>query len=174
MGSFRKFQELPGDERWLLAQALILLPLTLTGVALLGVGRWQRLLTKLAPSDRLPNSNSNADQRSTGRSPAQVDEQAVRQRVRVIARIMRIAAAHGIFRPNCLQRSLVLWWLLRRNHIASEIRFGARREAGELKAHAWVECFGFALNESSDVCRHYSPFEALPGQSEWTPKPTKP
>ena len=156
MGSFQKLQRLPSDERWLLAQALVVLPLTLVGVRTLSVGRWQRLLNRFSPSVKTRNPNSNADGQV-----AQVDEQAVRQRVRVIARVMRIAAAHGIFRPNCLQRSLVLWWLLRRNHIASEIRFGARREDGQLKAHAWVECFGFALNEPTNVCLHYSTFAVV-------------
>ena len=160
--SFRKLRNLPSDERWLLMQALVFLPLTSLGVHVLGVGRWQGILAGLTPFKKIRDPNSDAVANcSDERWVAVADSPATRQRVRVIARIMRTAAQHGIFRPNCLQRSLVLWWLLRRNHIAGEIRFGARREAGKLKAHAWVECFGFALNESSDVCLHYSRFEGV-------------
>jgi hypothetical protein len=147
------------DERWLLAQALVLLPLTVLGLYLLGVRRWQRALTKLTPLGETRNPNPNQGRSRSTPAVAIADDQSVRERVRVIARIMRITAEHGLYRPNCLQQSLVLWWLLGRNRIASEIRFGARKEDGELKAHAWVECLGFALNEDQDVCRHYSPFE---------------
>jgi hypothetical protein len=161
VGSLGKLRRLSRDERWLLLQALVLLPLTALGVRAFGVGRWQRMLAKLTPvrGIRNPNSSSAGDQ--SQRSLPLQDSPATRQRVRAIARSITIAAEHGIYHPNCLQRSLVLWWLLGRNRIASEIRFGARKEDGELKAHAWVECLGFALNEDQDVCRHYSPFEIV-------------
>lgn len=161
MNNFRKLQSLPADERSLLAQALVLLPLTVLGVHLLGVGRWRRILAKLTPFRGIRGANSSVAENQSQPTPALGDCPATRQQARVIARIMRIAKEHGIYQPNCLQQSLVLWWLLGRNRIESEIRFGARKEAGQLLAHAWVECFGFALNESTDVCRHYSPFEGV-------------
>ena len=160
MSRFRKLQRLPADERWLLLQALVLLTLTALGVRAFGVGRWRRMLAKLTPFRRVRNPNSSIADQSQRSLPLQ-DSPATRQRVRVIARSLRIAAEHGIYHPNCLQRALVLWWLLGRNRIESEIRFGARKEEGQLVAHAWVECFGFALNESSDVCQHYSPFKSV-------------
>jgi hypothetical protein len=61
--------------------------------------------------------------------------------------MVRVAASRGPYRGNCLQQSLTLWWLLRRQNIESQIRFGARKDGGEFKAHAWVEVDGYALNE---------------------------
>src|ERR1700738_4315419 len=136
------------DERWLLAQALVFLPLTVLGVHAVGVARWPRTLIKLTLFRKNPDPNSDdAESQSTEHSFAPGDGQANSQRAFVIARIVRIAAQHGIYRANCLQQSLGLWWLLRRDRIESEIRFGARKEELQLKAHAWVECFGIVLNE---------------------------
>ena len=43
---------------------------------------------------------------------------------------------------TCLRRSLVLAALLRRRGRPATVRFGVRRQAGLLLAHAWVECDG--------------------------------
>ena len=81
----------------------------------------------------------------------------------VIARMVSVAARHGIYRANCLKQSLVLWWLLGRRGIPSEIKIGVNKEgAGPLNAHAWVECDGQALNDSEDGRQRFSAFE--PGQ----------
>ncbi len=139
----------------MLMQALVFLPLTLMGVNVFGVWRWQRVLARLPRVGSIPNSSLAPKQSRDLR-----DDQTTRNRIRKIVRILRVAARNGLHHPNCLQQSLVLWWLLRRNGIDSEIRFGARKEDGRLEAHAWVECLGFALNENHDVGLHYSPFEA--------------
>ena len=140
LSSFRKLQRLSADQRWLLAQALVLLPLTLLGVYAVGVKRWQRALDRLF-----------AGRRSTKHSVAIGNDEAASERARLIARMVRIAAEYGIYRANCLQQSLVLWWLLRRESIESEIRFGARKEESQLQAHAWVVVGGRALNEDNGV-----------------------
>ena len=157
MSSFRKLQRLSANERRLLIQALVLLPLTFWGVYLLGVSRWLRFLAQLASLGTTSNhSNSNKGSLSSGRTLVVADA-AASERAGAIARIVKIAAEKGIYQAKCLQQTLVLWCLLRRNHIESEIRFGARKESGELQAHAWVEVGGVALNEDSDVCLHFSP-----------------
>ena len=146
MNSFRKLQRLSGNERRLLTQALVLLPLTFWGVYALGVSRWHRFLAQLASLGTTSN-----------RSTLAVSDAAAIEQARVIARTVKIAAEKGAYQARCLQQTLVLWCLLRRNDIESEIRFGARKEGGELQAHAWVEVGGVALNEESDVCLHFSP-----------------
>jgi len=79
---------------------------------------------------------------------------------KVIARMVAVAAGHGIYRSNCLKQSLVLWWLLGRRGIHSEIKIGINRDGAEpLEAHAWVECGGQALNETEDVQQRFSAFE---------------
>ena len=146
MNSFRKLQRLSGNERRLLTQALVLLPLTFWGVYALGVSRWHRFLAQLASLGTTSN-----------RSTLAVSDAAAIEQARVIARTVKIAAEKGAYQARCLQQTLVLWCLLRRNDIESEIRFGARKKGGELQAHAWVEVGGVALNEESDVCLHFAP-----------------
>src|SRR5262249_47935492 len=126
---------------------------------LLGIRGWQSALAKLTPFGSIQNFHATA--RSASTSAAITDDHSIKGRARVIGRVIRIAAKHGLYHPTCLQKSLVLWWLLARNRIFSEIRFGARKEEGELKAHAWVECCGLTLNEDQDVCRQYPVFEAV-------------
>ena len=148
MSSFRKLRQLSANERSLLTQALILLPLTFCGVYALGVSRWCRFLGQLASLPIALNRNS-----------SHADTEAIAE-AQAIARIVKIAAEQGIYQAKCLQQTLVLWCLLRRNHIESDIRFGARKAGGELQAHAWVEVSGIALNEDSDVCVHFSPLKS--------------
>lgn len=144
----------------MLVQAFVLLPLTFCGVYALGISRWQLVLMKLArvrsASVRYRGLDSKASTEVMPRAEARSIE-----RARAIARIVHIAAHHGVYRANCLQQTLVLWSLLRRDGIESEIRFGARKKDGQLQAHAWVEYLGVVLNEESDVCRHFSPFEGV-------------
>ena len=157
MSSFGKLQRLSADERRLLTQALVLLPLTFFGVYSLGVSRWLRFLTQLASLGTTSNhSNTRNGGLASERNLALADA-ATTEQARAIARIVKIAAEKGIYQAKCLQQTLVLWCLLRRNQIESEIRFGARKESGELQAHAWVEVGGTALNEEIDVCLHFSP-----------------
>ncbi len=63
-------------------------------------------------------------------------------------------------RPNCLERSLALWWMLRLNRIHGELHIGGRKSQGRFEAHAWVEWGGHVLNDSADVHEHYSRFDA--------------
>lgn len=51
------------------------------------------------------------------------------------------------FRIGCLPRSLVLCSLLRELGEPAEVRIGVRREAGQLRAHAWVVLRGEVLGE---------------------------
>lgn len=74
-----------------------------------------------------------------------------------VARLVRAAARHGAMDRHCLTESLVLWWLLRRRGIESEIRIGVRKDGGTLDAHAWVEWDGGALDEQPDVARTFPP-----------------
>jgi hypothetical protein len=157
LSRLRKLQQLSGDERRLLTQALVLLPLTFWGVYALGVSRWQRFLAQLTSLGTTSNCSTKhkgslASERTLGAADAAALEPA-----KAIARIVKIASEKGVYHARCLQQTLVLWCLLKRNHIESEIRFGARKEGGELQAHAWVEVCGVALNEASDVCLHFSP-----------------
>jgi hypothetical protein len=50
-----------------------------------------------------------------------------------------------------LERSLVLWALLRARGVVSQLCVGARCEGGVFSAHAWVEYEGVVLNDRPDV-----------------------
>ncbi len=138
MRSWSRFWRLSWSERRLLAQALLLLPLTSLGLRLMGFRRCHALLARLAPRVTDPSAGMG--------------------RARVVTRMVDVAARHGIFEPTCLPRSLVLWWLLRRRGLASELRIGVRKEAGRFEAHAWVELQGVVLNDGGDVHERFAAF----------------
>jgi hypothetical protein len=159
MSNLKKVLALSRDEKLLLLQALIALPLTKAALPLVGLKRWQKTLSSICRKNQPGDVSSpasffvphlNVPLRAQGNEL---------QRARAVARIVKAASSHGPVTGNCLQQSVVLWWLLRRNAIASEIMFGARREDGEFQAHAWVECFGRPLNEATDVHNDYSFFQ---------------
>lgn len=53
-----------------------------------------------------------------------------------------------MFTPKCWKRATVLHRFLALNGIATTIVFGVRKEAGELKGHAWLQTDGRAFLES--------------------------
>jgi len=74
--------------------------------------------------------------------------------------MVRAAARNGLGNPSCLEESLVLAHLLRRQGIEAQLRIGVKKDAPKFEAHAWVECAGTALNETEALHDHYAPFEA--------------
>ena len=75
-----------------------------------------------------------------------------------IARIVKIAARHGLWRPKCLAQSLALWWFLRRQKIDGDLRIGVQPKGERLEAHAWVTFQGVVLNDGDDVHLRFAPF----------------
>lgn len=136
-GTFGQFSP---AERSLLLQSLLLFSLVSLSLQLWGLRRTQQLLSFLSRREKTaPLKADNCSQES-------------------IARLVAIASRNSFPRGNCLRRSLVLWYLLRRQGIESDLRFGVRREGGDFQAHAWVEREGLVLNDSQDVSLHYAPF----------------
>lgn len=141
---YGQFQRLSGPERRLVVQAFLLLPLVALGIRLLPVRRWHSVLTCLAP---------------TAQEPAGTPIETVVQQARATARLIRVAAGHGLCRAQCLEQSLALWWLLRRQGLATDLRIGVRKEAGRFEAHAWVEHQGVVLNDRHDIPQCFAPFD---------------
>lgn len=138
----RLLDQLSWRDRWILAQALVLLPLTAAALRALSFARLQSLLSSTLPSP--------LDATSSASSP---------DRIRATTRLVRIAAHHGLLRVTCLPHSIVLWWLLRRQRANAVLRLGVRKTGGELEAHAWVEHDGVALNDHTDVHERYAAFD---------------
>lgn len=61
------------------------------------------------------------------------------------------ACARWPFEVRCLQRSLVLVWLLRRRGLQGAMRIGIARPAYGLVAHAWVEAGGVAIGDTGEA-----------------------
>jgi hypothetical protein len=77
--------------------------------------------------------------------------------VKVAEYNVAMAAALYPARAQCLERSLALYYLLRRQHVAARYRQGARPYPFE--AHAWIEYGGEIIN---DVPEHALMFASLP------------
>jgi hypothetical protein len=133
-----KLWSLPAAQRRILGRACGLLLLTAVALRLLGLRRWQATLARWC---RLPVH-------AAGRKPGGYT---------ALPRLVHAAARRLLGDGSCLPESLVLWALLRQYGIESQLRFGVRRHAGRLEAHAWVERDGRALNDGDTAA--YAPFE---------------
>jgi hypothetical protein len=144
LGNWHKFRRLSGAERWLLLQALLLLPLTAQMLRWVGVRRWQSFLARLSQVKRIAGD--------TGYD-------SLIRRARLTARMVRVAAGHVPCRATCLYQSLTLWWLLRRQGVASDLRIGVGLKEGQFLAHAWVEFQGRVLTDAADVRQRFTAFD---------------
>jgi hypothetical protein len=147
MQRWNSFWQLSGYERGVALEAAGGLLATWVGLRLAGFRRWKNVLAWLTPAP-----NATARQADTSQ-PSQRDA------VQPIARMAAAAARNFFFSTNCLEQSLVLWWLLRRRGIAAELRIGARKEFERFEAHAWVEVDSAVLNDTSAVHQHFVPFD---------------
>ncbi len=139
---YRSFWSLDPLSRWLLLQALLLLPLVALSLNLGGVKWTQGSLARLLPAARMPLQDG--DRLS---------------KIVQTTRMVQLAVKYCQPWAKCLQKSLVLWGLLRHQGIDSELRIGVRREASNFEAHAWVESEGFVLNDTQDVGERFAMFE---------------
>ncbi len=136
MKRLKKVFQLSPQEFWLLLQAAVLLLTVHLALKFTTVARLQRLGAAGEPM-------------AGGLSP------------QTISRLVRIAAEHGPYRAMCLEQSLVLHWLLRRQGIDARILFGTRKEDDRTEAHAWVEVDQMSLDEDDDIHRGFAPFQEL-------------
>ncbi len=144
MERWRKFWRLSGFERGLVLEAGAGLLVIWLGLRLAGFRRWKSVLAWLGPS-------ANAIAPLQGASE--------KESAQVIARMAAAAARNLFCATNCLENSLVLWWLLRGRGIAAELRIGARKKLERLEAHAWVELDSQVLNDAGEEHCHFVPFE---------------
>lgn len=72
------------------------------------------------------------------------------------------AARFGVFRPQCLVRSMALSRMLETRGITGAVvRVGVRRTNGEFLAHAWVELNGETLGDADDHVGTFIPLTNL-------------
>jgi len=145
LAKWRRFRRRPPEDRLLILRAAMILPLTEIGLRLFGFRRWKELIEKFSlPASRL--------------EPLSKDFQ--REVALRAVRAVRSVERHDPTNPNCLERSMTLWWLLRRKGIEGELHIGARKQGARFEAHAWVELGGQVLNDIPDIHKHYARFDA--------------
>lgn len=81
------------------------------------------------------------------------------EEVRALCRMVRAALRYSFAQFSCLEESLTLWYLLRKQGIPACLRIGVRKENERFEAHAWVELRGEALNQPEELHRHYAAFD---------------
>ena len=70
-------------------------------------------------------------------------------------------AARLLFRREaCLERSILLWSLLRRRGIESELKIGVATGDSGMRAHAWVEIDGEPINEQPKINEKFAAFNS--------------
>lgn len=147
----RRFRALEPGARGLFLRAAALLPLISLSLRMRGFRATQASLQKRIAAR--PSNRYDASSTATAELAA------------LTARMVRSAAYRSLGTATCLEKSLVLWWLMARQGIASELRIGARKTGQLFEAHAWVEYRGVALNEPEEPHQHYAAFdEAFPMQ----------
>jgi hypothetical protein len=149
--AFQRFRTLDSKAQKAFGRAVILLPWVMVSLRIRGFKK-----TKASLQGKLP--------RDPQELPANAGET-----VPTICRMVKAAGHYGIAHPNCLEESLVLWYLLGREHIPALLRIGVRKSQGDFQAHAWVEYQGTALNQGEWTHPHYAAFEAefsqFPGEN---------
>jgi len=132
-------------EEWrLLLSAMSLLPIVALSLRMRGFKRTQKFIRRFIPKESALAEPGVAEM----------------EKARGIARMVAVAAGHGAYRANCLKQSLVLWWMLARRGIKSEVVFGIQKEAVEkFNAHAWVECNRINLSDSDEVQQRFAAFQ---------------
>jgi hypothetical protein len=142
MTTWRSYRRLSRGDRKLVAATAAALLATRVGLRLAGLQRWRSMLAQKTSL--------------LGRTfPAGLALEVGQK----LAAIQDAVSRHLLWQPTCLEKSLVLWWQLGRRGIASELRIGARKEAGRFKAHAWIEMGNVVLNDSGETHMHYAPFD---------------
>ncbi len=143
--TWRKFSL---HERYLLLQALILLPLIHLSLNFCEFKRTYSILG---------NGEWGIGNREWGMGNG---ENLISEQILTTASMVKIAAKYYKW-ATCLRKSLALWFLLRRQGIVTELQIGTRFEKEEFQAHAWVEYQGFVVGDRQMVKQHFASFENL-------------
>jgi hypothetical protein len=142
MRELAKLRALTGAERRLLVVSLAAIPFVSAGIAIFGFGRCHAVMARWPRPGR-------------ARFPTAA---AASARAQSAAKVVAIAAGRGPVRTTCLRRSLLLWWILRREGIETTLRVGVNRDGGTLNAHAWLEHRGKPLGDADDIALRFPAF----------------
>ena len=139
-GKWWRFRELTPPQQGLFLRSLVLLPLAAGLVRIRGLG-WVQQWTLARRLPPIANDNQQIDL------------------AREAAKAVDLAARRGLWRANCLQRSVVLWRELARLGVSGDLRIGVRSGGAEPEMHAWVEVVGRVINDRPDIADEFQPFD---------------
>lgn len=139
----QRYNALDPASRRTFRRAAMLLRLVRWSLRLRGYGATFASLQK-----RIPRQAASAESRLDAR-----------ERVQTTCRMVRAALRYSLAEFTCLEESLTLWFLFRKQGIPVCLRIGVRKENEKFEAHAWVEHAGEALNQPDEMHRHYAAFE---------------
>jgi Transglutaminase-like superfamily len=140
------------DARWMFVRAALLLPAISFSLWIRGFRFTQAALQRFASGE-----TESASRCSLGA----LSSTSAKHKAQSAARMVRAVARRSPINLTCLEESLALWFLLRREGVSAELRIGARKMSGKFEAHAWVECQGQALNETEDPHCAYAIFDGV-------------
>jgi transglutaminase superfamily protein len=143
MGTWRTFSRLTKAERLVALEAAFGLTSTWIALRTVGFRRWRKVLESLATRKKTNAPTTEVPMR----------------KIANVVRMEEAAARNLFFDTNCLEQSLVLWWLLQKRGVEADLLIGARKDANRFEAHAWVEFAGAALNSTGEGHLHFVPFE---------------
>lgn len=144
MNKIRQFRDFSAPHQKVLLFSILALPVVGIFLQTLGYNKTKSLLSRFLPAN-------------TSLHPPQEDEL---QAAHKLAGIVHTAARHNIYQANCLKQALLLWFLLGRRFIASEIKIGAQKDKNsKFHAHAWVESSGEPLIDTKDAIARFAVFQ---------------
>jgi hypothetical protein len=129
--AYRKYRALPSHQRKVLKAAGWLLPRIMLRIRIQGMQATRAWLKGRSLAGKVggplsPTSNT-------------------LEEAQVLARMVNIAAGHGLVRAHCLEKSLLVEAFCRARGIDCELKFGVHNDGRPFTAHAWVEVQGQAL-----------------------------
>jgi len=118
--------------------------------------QWALLVAQAMVRNRPVGSLATPTTTARSADPARMPE------ARRLALAIVRAARFGVFRPQCLVRSVALSRMLEQRGIAGAmVRVGVRRTNNEFLAHAWVELEGETLGDADEHVGSFVPLTNL-------------
>jgi hypothetical protein len=136
----RTFFELPNSHKWIFIKISLIVPLVELGIKTIKFKRTLAILKLFI--NRNPHSPEN-ELKLVGR----------------YTNYLHLYHRKFPFLGKCLARSLTLWFLLKREGIETELKFGMKKENEKLLAHSWLEYDGKPLITKSEINEGYISFK---------------